>query len=466
MLWEKIVLALLVVIITSCTSAPSQNIREPAVAGSWYPGTREKLNTTVSQLLNSIEKAELQGKIRALIVPHAGYAYSGEVAAAGFAQLSGQYDTVIILGTAHRIALQGIAITNHTHYRTPIGDVKVSDETRNFVNSGDAKLVNSDGGEHSIEIELPFLQRALKEFEIIPMIVGRNDPKEFAGILGKIIDDRTLIVVSVDLSHYHPYDEAVQLDTATINNILELDSERVLSNEIDSPWAVAATLNLAKEKNWKPALIKYMNSGDVTKDKASVVGYAAIAFTETGLNTEEKEYLLSLARETLNTYIKNGKKPEVDETRITDNLRKEQGCFVTLEKDGMLRGCIGHIIPQEELWRCVVDNTINAAAHDSRFKPVQESEQKDIEIEISALTVPEELKYDSAQDLQNRLVPLKDGVVLRTGLRSATYLPQVWEDLPKEEFLSSLCQKAGASRECWRTAEIYTYQAQVFRESE
>jgi len=185
------------------------------------------------------------------------------------------------------------------------------------------------------------------------------------------------------------------------------------------------------------------------------------------LTLEEQRFLLELARNTLESYLWNGSLPSVNRSELTPNLQKVQGCFVTLMKHGNLRGCIGHILPQEELWKCVRDNAIAAALYDRRFQPVRYDELKDIEIEISVLSVPEPLQYNSTQELLQMLRPGVDGVVIRYQGRQSTYLPQVWNMLPeKEEFLSRLCMKQGSHPECWKEkdVEIYTYQAFVFHE--
>lgn len=444
-------------------------VRAPVVAGSWYPGDRTRLNATVAAYLDKAERRSLPGRVRAVIVPHAGYAYSGQVDADGFKQIDSSYRTVILLGTSHHYPLEGLEVTNYTDYETPLGLVKVSAKTKDLFKSGMARNIpEADAKEHSIEIELPFLQEMLGQFELMPIIVGMVDANEFLQVLNKQIDDETLVVVSVDLSHYHPYDDALKLDNATINNIMHLDSNAIFSREIDSEWAVSTLLLLAKQNGWTPHLVKYTNSGDVSGDKSSVVGYAAIAFTENqGLSSDEQEFLLQLARKTLESYVTDKKVPVLDEQKLPSSLTREQGCFVTLNKQGRLRGCIGHILPQEALYKCVIDNAVNAAVHDSRFNPVASDELKDIKVEISVLTIPKQLQFSSGDDLKNKLVALRDGVVLNSGWHQSTYLPQVWEDLPdKEDFLSTLCEKGGANANCWKdtSTAVYTYQAQVFAE--
>ncbi|KYK26549.1 hypothetical protein AYK26_07460 [Euryarchaeota archaeon SM23-78] len=444
-------------------------VRKPVFAGSWYPGNKNQLDTTIEAYFENVEEQEIDGTVRAMLVPHAGYVYSGQVAAYGFKHLNGQYDTVILLGPSHRYALSGASVLNVTHYATPLGEVKLSEKVKNLLKEEVIQtLPQAHKEEHSLEIELPFLQKVLGKFELIPILVGPVDIDKFTQTLLKYYDDKTLIVVSADLSHYHPYDKAVELDTYCLDTITNQDIEGLTKCEIDAPWAIASLLHISQQKNWKPKVLLYKNSGDVTGDKSTgVVGYASVVFYEPELSSEEKEFLLELARTTIETYLSTGKKPSFDEKELTPNLKKVQGCFVTLNKNHNLRGCIGHILPQEELYKCVIDNAVNAAVHDSRFKPVTYDELEDIEIDISVLTVPQELKYDSPEDLLDKLRPNIDGVVLKKDWRQSTYLPQVWEQLPgKELFLSSLCKKAGLPNNCWQdpSLQVQTYQALVFAE--
>jgi len=186
------------------------------------------------------------------------------------------------------------------------------------------------------------------------------------------------------------------------------------------------------------------------------------------LNENEQNFLLKLARDTMESYLKNDKIPEIDESKLTDKLKTIQGGFVTLHKRGDLRGCIGHIIPHEPLYKCIIDNAINAAIHDNRFPPVSYEELKDIKIEISVLSIPKKLKYSSSDELLEKLVPLKDGVILKNGFRESTFLPQVWEQLPdKTEFLQHLCLKQGSNPDCWKSSSssIEIYHAQIFGEN-
>jgi AmmeMemoRadiSam system protein A len=317
--------------------------------------------------------------------------------------------------------------------------------------------------EHSVEVQIPFLQSVLKDFKLVPIVVGDMNPEELASILEKYVDDDTLVIASSDLSHYYSYEQAVRLDSNCIKAMPEFNYSLMQECEACGIIPILTLMHLAEKQKWRGQLLDYRNSGDTAGDKNRVVGYGSIAFYQ-GLNKEEQEYLLELSRKTLESYLKTGQKIEAE--NIPEKTKEISGCFVTLNKNHQLRGCIGHILPQESLYQCVIDNTISAAVHDPRFRPVQESELNAIEIDISVLSVPKKLDYKDAVDLKEKLVPLVDGVVLKKNMRSATYLPQVWEQLPdKEEFLSSLCEKAGLNGDCWtQNPEIQTYRAQVFKE--
>ncbi len=329
---------------------------------------------------------------------------------------------------------------------------------------------------HIIEVELPFLQKVLdNDFEIIPMVASGLDQdmiNDAAKVINDNLDPSSLLVVSSDLSHYHPYDDAVKLDTACIQQIEQQSFTGTAACEACGTEAILVLLRVSQMNGWKAKIVDYRNSGDTAGDKDSVVGYSAIVFyTEPEqfraevVNETEQKFLTKLARDTVDMYVKDKKTPEVDEADLTGSLKEVRGCFVTLNKEGNLRGCIGHIIPQRPLWECVVENAVNAATADPRFMPVTPDELDDIDIEVSVLTLPQDLNYDSPESLLAQLRPGIDGVVLRSGFLTSTFLPQVWDMFPsKESFLQALCQKQGSPSDCWKEAKVSTYQAQVFRE--
>ena len=467
-------------------ASDKKTVRESVIAGSWYPGKKEDLAKLIDSFLGNADNAGLKD-IKALIVPHAGYAYSGQVAAHAYKQIVGkEYKKVIILAPSHHVGFRGASIPDYTLFETPMGKVKVSSVAG--LMKKESKLIQSidliEEKEHSLEIQLPFLQKVLGAgFELIPVVVGdlsEGDRTTLAELLTKHLDDETLLIISTDLSHYYPYDTAVLMDTECVETIIDLNIKAAEGCQMCGMNPVLVLMEIAKTLGWNTHLLKYANSGDVTGDPSGVVGYAAIAFysgkkeeiehkkTPAGdLNNTEKKYLLGLARETIENYIKSG---EVTEPHTEDlKLQETRGAFVTLEKKGQLRGCIGHILPVQPLFLDVRDNAISAATEDPRFRQVVEEELDKIEIEISVLTSPEEIKTKSAKEKLEAIRPGIDGIILNYKGRGATYLPQVWEQLPgKEEFLDSLCMKAGLPPGDWKQkdAKISRYQVQAFKESE
>lgn len=284
--------------------------------------------------------------------------------------------------------------------------------------------------------------------------------------------DKTLIVASSDLSHYRAYEAAKELDTRCLGAICGLDIERMKGQGACGKLPILALMHLAKKKGWKARLLDYRNSGDTAGDKRRVVGDGAVAFYESdspAYAPPERRALLELARESLAAAAAGLAIPEMDPKTLAGQLSQPKGCFVTLMKAGALRGCIGHIFAREPLYQAVLDNARSAALNDPRFAPVKPDEVAQIEIELSVLTEPRRLEFGSADELLGKLEPHRDGVVLQIGARTATYLPQVWEQIPeKAAFLNHLAEKAGCDAAAWRLpgATVSVYRAEHFSESE
>ena len=482
----------------TATPSASKRVREPAVAGLFYPKDQAALSQTLDALLANATPHTIDGELRALVCPHAGYRYSGPVAATAYKLLVGRdFQTVVLLAISHYAAFSGASVANADAYRTPLGDVPVSPKTRELAKTNPFVLeprclverpqwssqashaVPPDGEgtpetwEHSGEVQVPFLQKTLKNFTLGPGVTGEVDPEQMAEALVEKLDDKTLVVASSDLSHYHPYDEARAKDKVTTDAIVNLDIDRMkLSGDACGKTPVLALMYLAKQKGWKATLLDYRNSGDTAGNKDAVVGYAAIAFytpRQQSFTPPERKLLLDLARRTVRRVVTTGKQPDVATDTFPTKLTEKKGCFVTLTERGQLRGCIGHIMPQEALYKAIMDTAQSAALHDYRFTPVQPDELGKIEIEISVLTAPEPLAFSSPDDLLNKLRPHHDGVVLQIGNRGATYLPQVWEQIPdKVHFMDSLAEKAGCAPDAWRGpgTKVQIYHVEAFKESE
>jgi AmmeMemoRadiSam system protein A len=495
-----------------------EKVRGPAVAGLFYPKHEKDLSKQIDDYLAEV-KAEPIKNLRALVCPHAGYEFSGKIAASAYKQLEGRhFDTVIILGPSHYAAFAGAAVTDADIYETPLGKISISPKAaelgkvmpfaidppcevrrpdwwrqspKELPAFGEDK---PDTWEHSLEVQLPFLQRTLKNFTIVPVVFGEVDPQAAAKSLIKFLDGRTLLVVSSDLSHYHPYEAAKKLDTTCVQSICDLNTEWMMQQEACGKLPILTLIEIAKQKGWKAKLLDYRNSGDTSGNKDAVVGYAAIAFyqpdgdrpnfrvNENGtvpfpapqadkpeFTAEERKFLLELARKTITNVTSGENLPEVDTAALAEKLRGARACFVTLTKNNDLRGCIGALFPEEPLYQAVISRARAAALKDPRFPPVRSDELKDIQIEISVLTIPRRLEFNSPEDLLQKLRPGIDGVVLRMGMRQATFLPQVWEQLPdKEEFLNHLAQKAGMNASAWREpgTSVLIYQVEAFKEKE
>jgi hypothetical protein len=425
------------------------------------------------------------GRLRALIMPHAGYIYSGVTAAHVSRVLEHQsFKTVILLGPDHHLGLSCAALSSATRWRTPLGLVDIDPDNDRLQQYSDRfrVLSRSEDREHSLEVILPFLQVYLDEFKLLPIVLGPCDHERFGDTLNALIRPQTLVVVSADLSHFQSYQPAVARDKATIQAILDLDSRPIINddNRTCGKHPIAVLLHLARKRRWRPVLLAYANSGDASGDRSRVVGYAAIAFfgelpmpsnTTTPLNQNQGRALLMLARSTLmerfNREIPDSQRDEMQRCLKDPQLQTHCGTFVTLKIDQQLRGCIGSLTGAESIIEGVRTNAISAAFHDPRFRPLRAKELDRIVIEVSVLTEPEPLDYSDAEDLASRLRPNIDGVTIRKGTAGATFLPQVWQQLPQTEaFLSQLCMKAGLAPETWRRdrLDVETYQVQYFEE--
>ncbi len=446
-------------------------IRPSAVSGYFYPSNKQELRSMIMKFLKE-GKGEKLKDVRALICPHAGYVYSGPIAGSCYKQIMNRtYDKVIILAPSHTLYFKGVSVFNGTHYITPLGKVRIDPEINNLYRYDIINYVPlAHLKEHSIEVQLPFLQVTLTNFTILPLLLSDVDPEKLAQIIINLIDSSTLIIVSSDFSHYYDYKTAKEKDKVCAEAIKNLNFTLMNKCEACGKKAILTLMYVAKHFKWNPIVIDARNSGDTQGNKQRVVGYMAIAFTsQTNYNNKEKEFLLKLARKTLESYYNNSKinisKEKVRE--VSERLLENRGCFVTLTKHNNLRGCIGYIYPLKPLYQCVMENVLNAALKDRRFKPVTKDELKDIDIEISILSVPEKIDYKDYRDLL-RKINRDQGIIIKKGFYSATYLPQVWEHFnTKEEFLSSLCRKAMLSKDCWKSnIDVYYYTAEVFSEND
>lgn len=478
--------------------------RQPAVAGQFYPMEPEKLKAAIKMFLENAAPQRKEKPV-AIIVPHAGYIYSGQIAADAFNQAKGyKYDVIIILGTNHTSGEFGkISVYPDASYITPLGKAEVDTELADeILNSGKDYIYYPavHKKEHSIEVQIPFIQQIFPKIKIVPIIVGTPDLDlcvDFGKTLGKILKNRNaLIVASSDFSHFPSLQDAIKVDAETLNDICSLNPEKIKNginkrmrrniNQLstcacgEAPILTAvATVNELKAKH--AVIISYANSGQTSIGQNDrVVGYGAVVFTkeqngenveiknmaskaETSFNLEknQKKMLLEFARQTITQYFKS----EITPLPRTDDkvLNKKCGAFVTLNKKGRLRGCIGHMSDDKPLIQVVGSMVLQSAFNDRRFEPLKEQELEEVEIEISVLTPYKEV--ESEKDI----VIGRDGVIIKKGSYSAVYLPQVAPEQGWDvyETLEHLCRKAGLPPNAYKEGtKFYTFQAIVFHEGE
>jgi hypothetical protein len=487
---NPIALALMLVLLL-CSTAGAEPVRQPVRAGSFYPSEPRELRNLIDRLAQNARSAQQdlpdRRSLRALILPHAGYPYSGPTAAHAARVLSeNQFKTVLLMGPDHFVGFRSAAVPAVQAFQTPLGKIELHPAAADLLKQPElfAPLPPADDREHSLEVVLPFLQAFLKAFQLIPVVVGRADVDRLCAALLPLVDRETLVVVSSDLSHFLPYAEAQAKDHNTIQAILRLRPDELAQsgNAACGVTPLRVLLAMADRFGWRPVLLNYLNSGDTAGDRTRVVGYAAIAFfgdppmpamkeANQLLALEKGQVLVKLARSTLMEKFGLPLPPaEADWMRsaLSDaSFQARCGTFVTLKHKGQLRGCIGSLSASDPLAEGVRRNAINAAFHDPRFSPLTEKELGQVEIEVSVLTEPQALAFGDPEDLLRKLRANVDGVIIRQGYASATFLPQVWEQLPKkEDFLGHLCIKAGLPRDAWKSGklEVSTYQVQYFEE--
>ena len=469
--------------------------RKTYAAGRFYTDKPAELKTQLQQLFTNAVQQKNRISPLAIVVPHAGYVFSGQVAASAYNQVDPglKPERVFIIASSHVMSFQGASVYCSGNYQTPLGTVKVDlDLARKLAAENKILKDYPDPhlNEHSIEVQLPFLQYHLtNEFKIVPVIIGSytaETAKKLAEIFKPYLNEKNLFVISSDFSHYPEYADAKKVDLATAGAIASNKASSLISTLKNNEskhiqglatslcgWSSVLTLLDMTEDmpGIKTDLIQYQNSGDTAYgDKFRVVGYWAISFSQEkatsqdkgfSLSSDDKNFLLKLARETISEYVRTGNTPKVDPLKLGETLKTPCGAFVTLHKNQKLRGCIGRFEPDEPLWKVVQSMAIAAATHDYRFEKIQSSEINQLEIEISVLTP---LKRIQSAD---EFIMGKHGIYMKKGNSTGTFLPQVATDTgwSKEEFLGHCAQeKAGIGWNGWKTAELYIYEALVFRE--
>jgi AmmeMemoRadiSam system protein B/AmmeMemoRadiSam system protein A len=485
-------------------------IREPAVAGAFYPDNPASLAKMIAGLLADTKRPEIAGDIRAIIAPHAGYVYSGPVAAYAYKAIQGHdYQDVIVISPCHVEAFAGASVYPGDAYRTPLGDIQIDKELSADIVSRSNLVKESElghrvtyrGGEHSLEVELPFLQTVLDNFNLVAIVMGSQDMQTIRALAEAIAGacegrDDVLIVASSDLSHFHDYDVAEKMDSGIVKLVNDYDFEglydRLQSHKVEACGGgpiIAAMMAAQKLGANDARVVDYAKSGDVTGDKSSVVGYlAAVIYqgdksekvyeidmdeaesgdeldvnpastVDFGLTENEKKMLLGLADEAIEKRL-DGQVLELNPDNYGGVLAEDRGAFVTLTISGQLRGCIGYIRAIKPLYETIAEMAVQAAFHDPRFPPLTKKEFEHTDIEISVLTPM--ILIDNVDEITVG----RDGLYMVRGNYSGLLLPQVpvehnWD---RETFLDQTCMKAGMGPGCWKQSgtQIYKFQADIF----
>jgi AmmeMemoRadiSam system protein B/AmmeMemoRadiSam system protein A len=470
-------------------AVPPGRIRRAVVAGSWYPGDPDELAAMVDEMLAAVEPVD--GVPIGLVVPHAGYVFSGPVAACGFRQLEGaQVDVAVVIASDHRPPLSDpISVWAEGGFETPLGVVPVAVELAQALVEADPLIVfdpTAHEGEHPIEIELPFLQRVCPGCSVVPVLMGADDEETVQALadaladalLDVLADQRAVVVASSDLSHYPAYDDALVVDGATLAAIETGDPARMrevgermmgagFSNLVTCACGegpIRVTMRVAQGLGADTVtVLRYANSGDSPYgDRNQVVGYGAVMlwrYEPPDLTEARREELLALARTTVEEYLETGSVPgyETDDPVLT----RRSGAFVTLRQNGELRGCIGHTRADRPLYQAVQQMAVAAATDDPRFPPLEKGELADVTVEISVLS-----PFRRVTDVEQVQVGTHGLTIFKDG-RQGLLLPQVpvGEGWDRDQFLEELCRKAGLPGGCWQEgAGLYAFTALVFGE--
>jgi len=483
---------------------PSAVLR-PSVAGSFYPGDADVLRKDIEGYLKAAKLPEIDGEIVAAVVPHAGYIYSGPVAAHAYRAIGEQAErhkqgggaapeAVVILAFSHRVPYSYVSVYYKGAVKTPLGQAAVAEAIARELMDSDPRLSFSErvfSGEHSMEVQIPFLQTVLPDVPVVPVIFGRQNLENIEAVskaLEKLAEKhRILVVATTDLSHHTPYEKCNALDKETTDMILKGDPRKMAqyasenSGRMCGPAPLLSALSFAKSQGAEPVLLKYANSGDTSGKKDAVVGYAAVVFVKRGeseagdnsaerkteeeteeyLTKEDRDYLLGLARRSIESVLID-RKQLVVEPPSSERLRENGAAFVTLRKDGRLCGCIGRLEAETPLYKTVIYMAAAAATQDRRFRPVRPQELDEIHVEVSVNTP---LRPVSGPE---EIVLGKHGVVVSKGFRQGVYLPHVATETgwSKEQFLGSLCRdKAGLAPDAYKNgAQLYVFTSIVFEE--
>ncbi len=424
-----------------------ENVIKVSQAGVFYPADKDELSVMIDAF-SPDEDAPY--KSNAIIVPHAGYIYSGELAACGYSYLNPDVETVFIFAPSHYVRLYGSVTTGADFILTPLGKLPVNRKLADELNQDFGVEFSGEAfqREHAFETQLPFIQKFVPHASIVPVIYGCENFTNISKIIEHYDNGANAFVISSDLSHFYPARENIRMDTYTASLIEANETVNFDSDNACGAVGICALMDYAKKKNNSLIRVGLTNSSRVTGDTSSVVGYGSWFMYDGGKNDFIKKYyskqVIELCRKTISAGLHSS-------SYVPQNypcVFEESGaCFVTLTIAGQLRGCIGSVIAHRSLIMDLIKNAHSAAFADPRFKPLTSEELYEIDIEVSLLSSPEKMQFKTEDELMEQIVPRRDGIIIRDGNYQAVFLPCVWEQLPdKTEFMQALKQKAGLKK--------------------
>lgn len=425
-----------------------KKIRPTAAAGRFYTNNKAELLTQLDSFFKK-SSIECDYKSRAIIVPHAGYEYSGQLAASGFQYLDNAVKNIFIIGPPHYVPVRNVALSSCEIWDNPLGEVSVNQEINE-------ELVGKFGcefedeafaDEHSLEVQIPFILKKFKNIKIIPILAGNHEKvKEIMEYYWE--NPENAFVISSDLSHFYSSNEAKRIDNVTAEMIELNETEGFNPKQACGAVGVLALTGFAKAKGYSLIRVGMTNSGDVTGDNSRVVGYGSWFLYEGEKNEFIKKYysdfVIDVCKKSILAGLNNESLPKFE--KIPAVFNESGACFVTLEKHGDLRGCIGSILAHRPLISDLSRNAQNSAFSDPRFQPLRKEEFEDLSIDVSLLSAPQKMEFTNEENLLEQIRPFIDGIIIKDGGYQSVYLPSVWEQLPEKKlFLESLKIKAGMS---------------------
>jgi len=421
-------------------------IKEPSVANTFYTGNVEDLKLHIENFKET-SKNLYRYATRAVIVPHAGLVYSGRLAYEGISQIDKNVKNIFIFAPSHRVGFDGIAISSYDGWETPLGVSEVNFDICKELSEKFGANINDEAmtAEHSIEVELPIIQSLFDGVKIVPVLVGKEDPAKIMEIIEYYYkNSENAFVISSDLSHFLSDEKAKATDKITAQMIETGNIAGFKYEQACGAVGVAGLVAFANKNKFSMIRIDLANSSEITEDTSRVVGYGCWFLYEGNKNDFIAKYHAGFTIDICKLIIRS----EFDEkpmSIIYPQVFDQPGaCFVTIEKNGHLRGCIGSIVAYRALITDLVEHAKDAAFKDTRFSPVKEEELPDLKFSVSILTDPKKIVFENEDQLMEKIVPNEDGIIIRDGDLQAVYLPSVWAEIPdKKEFMKSLKLKAG-----------------------